>query len=152
MDMATKLKILQCYIEPILMYGCETWTINTQMQKKIEAVEIWFLRRMMKISWTERKSNDCVLEEAGYRRSLVAKIKMRQAKFFGHIMRREGIEKLVTTGMMEGKRAAGRQRMKLMDNIRNWTEGGSNVETIRATSDRDRWKGMIAHAWKQGTR
>ena len=94
------------------------------MQKKIEVVEMWFIRRMMKVSWTERKTNDCVLEEAGYRRSLVAKIKMRQAKFFGHIMRREGIEKLVTTGM-EGKRAARRQGKKLMDNIRNWTKGGN---------------------------
>ena len=95
------------------------------MQKKIEVVEMWFIRRMMKVSWTERKTNDCVLEEAGYRRSLVAKIKMRQAKFFGHIMRREGIEKLVTTGMMDGKRAARRQGKKLMDNIRNWTKGGN---------------------------
>ena len=60
----TRKRTLECYIEPILMYGCEAWTISKQAQKKLEAVEMWFMRRMMKISWMAKKSNDTVLKEA----------------------------------------------------------------------------------------
>ena len=56
-------RTLECYIEPILMYGCEAWTISKQAQKKLEAVEMWFLRRMMKVSWMAKKSNDTVLTD-----------------------------------------------------------------------------------------
>ncbi|GFS24620.1 endonuclease-reverse transcriptase [Elysia marginata] len=54
----TRKRVLQCYIEPILLYGCEAWTISKQMEAKLEATEMWFLRRMLRISWTERKSNE----------------------------------------------------------------------------------------------
>ena len=70
----TRKRSLECYIEPILMYRCEAWTISKQAQKKIEAVEMWFLRRMMKISWMAKKSNDTVLKEAHTSRALVNKI------------------------------------------------------------------------------
>ena len=110
-----KMKLLQCYIEPVLLYACETWTMNQRMIDRIEAVEMWFLRRMLRISWTERKSNREVMEKANYKRGLLSKIRRRQAKFMGHIMRREGMENLVTTGKIDGKRAPGRQRTKMMD-------------------------------------
>ena len=96
-------RTLKCYIEPLLMYGCEAWTISKQAQKKLEAVEMWFLRRMMKISWMAKKSNDTVLKEAHTSRVLVNKIRTRQTTFFGHVIRREKLEHLITTGMMEGK-------------------------------------------------
>ena len=85
----TRKRTLECYIEPILMYGCEAWTISKQAQKKLEAVEMWFLRRMMKISWMAKKSNDTVLKEAHTSRALVNKIRTRQTTFFGHVMRRK---------------------------------------------------------------
>ena len=71
----TRKRTLECYIEPILMYGCEAWTISKQAQKKLEAVEMWFLRRMMKISWMAKKSNDTALKEAHTSRALVNKIR-----------------------------------------------------------------------------
>ena len=83
------------------MYGCEAWTTSKQAQKKLEAVEMWFLRRMMKISWMAKKSNDTVLKEAHTSRAIVNKIRTRQTTFFGHVMRREKLEHLITTGMME---------------------------------------------------
>ena len=85
----TRKRTLECYIEPILKYGCEAWTISKQVQKKLEAVEMWFLRRMMKISWMAKKSNDTVLKEAHTSRALVNKIRTRQTTFFGHVMRSE---------------------------------------------------------------
>ena len=79
----TRKRTLECYIEPILLYGCEAWTISKQAQKKLEAVEMWFLRRMMKISWMAKKSNDTVLKEAHTSRALVNKIRTGQTTFFG---------------------------------------------------------------------
>ncbi|GFO12801.1 RNA-directed DNA polymerase from mobile element jockey [Plakobranchus ocellatus] len=70
-------RALQCYIEPVLMYGCEAWTISKQIQNKLEATEMWFLRRMLRIPWTAKKTNERVLNEANKRRSLVRTIRKR---------------------------------------------------------------------------
>ena len=136
----TRKRTLECYIEPILMYGCEAWTISKQAQKKLEAVEMWFLRRMMKISWMTKKSNDTVLKEAHTSRALVNKIRTRQTTFFGHV-----------TGMMEGKRSRGKQLEKMTDGLANWLGAGKVVEILKATRDRGIWKDMIANTIKHGT-
>ncbi|GFO01083.1 RNA-directed DNA polymerase from mobile element jockey [Plakobranchus ocellatus] len=86
------------------MYGCEAWTISKQIQNKLKATEMWFLRRMLRIPWTAKKTNERVLNEANKRRSLVRTISKRQATFLGHVMRRGKLEHLVTTGKFEGKR------------------------------------------------
>ena len=108
-------RIVQCYIEPIMLYEPEAWTINQQVQKHIEITEMWFLRRMLRISWTARKTNEEVLNEAGETRKLPITTRLRQAKFFGHVMRRKQLEQLVTTGKHNGKRCRGRQRQKILD-------------------------------------
>ena len=149
--METRKKVLQCYIEPILMYGCEAWTISKQTQKKLEAVEMWFLRRMLRIPWTAKKSNETVLKEADSKRSLVNKIRKRQSSFIGHVMRREKMEHLVTTGMLEGKRSRGRQREKVLDSLASWLRATDMMEMLKATKDRDVWRDMIANAMKHGT-
>ena len=133
------------------MYGCEAWTISKQAQEKLEAVEMWFLRRMMKISWMAKKSNDTVLKEAHTSRALVNKIRTRQTTFFGHVMRREKLEHLITTGMMEGKRSRGKQREKMTDGLVKWLGAGKVVEILKASRDRGIWKDMIANAIKHGT-
>ena len=100
------------------MYGCEAWTISKQVQKKnkkktkkkLEPTEICFSGRMLQISWTAKKSNETGLREAVTRRSLINKINKRQATFLGYVMRREKLEHLVTTGMIERKRNRGSQR------------------------------------------
>ena len=112
---------------------------------------MWFLRRMLRISWKERKSNETVLKEAQTSRALVNKIRKRQATFFGHVMRREKMEHLVTTGMLEGKRSAGRQREKMADGMARWLGKTKVVELLKATRERDSWRGMIANAVKHGT-
>ncbi|GFO46620.1 endonuclease-reverse transcriptase [Plakobranchus ocellatus] len=132
----TRRRALECYIEPILMYGCEAWTISKQTQKKLEATEMWFLRRMLRISWTAKKTNDTVLEEAHTTRLLISKIRKRQATFFGHVMRREKLENLVTTGMLEGKRSRGKQREKLIEGLTDWLKAGKSLEAIEATKDK----------------
>ncbi|GFR93185.1 endonuclease-reverse transcriptase [Elysia marginata] len=83
------------------MYGREAWTITKEIQRKIEAAEMWFFRRMLRVPWTARKTNEEVLKETETTRSLTNRIRRRQAKFVGHIM----IENLITTGRMEGKKS-----------------------------------------------
>ncbi|GFO45100.1 hypothetical protein PoB_007160500 [Plakobranchus ocellatus] len=115
----TRKRALQCYIEPVLMYGCEALTISKQIQNKLEATEMWFLRRMLRIPWTAKKTNERVLNEAN-KRTLVRTIRKSQATFLGHVMRRGKLEHLVTTGKFEGKRSRGRQREKIMDRLATW--------------------------------
>ncbi|GFO16834.1 hypothetical protein PoB_004333900 [Plakobranchus ocellatus] len=107
-SMETRKRALQCYIESVLMYGCKAWTISKQIQNKLEATEMWFPRRMLRIPWTAKKTNERVLNEANKRRTLVRTIRKRQATFLGHVMRRGKLEHLVTTGKFEGKRTRGR--------------------------------------------
>ena len=147
----TRKRTLQCYIEPILMYGCEAWTINKQIQKKLEAVEMWFLRRMLRIPWTAKKTNQEVLKEAVTERSLLNRIRKRQATFFGHVMRRERMEYDITTGMLEGNRSRGRPREKMLDGLTSWLKVEKVTDMLRATKDRDVWREIIANATKQGT-
>ncbi|GFO26776.1 UDP-glucuronosyltransferase 2a1-like [Plakobranchus ocellatus] len=146
----TRKRALKCYIELVLMYGCEAWTISKQIQNKLEATEIWFLRRMLRIPWTAKKTNERVLNEAN-KRSLVRTIRKRQATFLDHVMRRGKLEHLVTTGKFEGKRSRGRQRKKIMDGLATWLGTGKVLDTLTAVKDRDLWRDMIANAYKQGT-
>ncbi|GFN90701.1 craniofacial development protein 2-like protein [Plakobranchus ocellatus] len=98
-----------------------------------------------------KKTNDTVLEEAHTTRLLISKIRKRQVTFFGHVMRREKLENLVTTGMLEGKRSRGKQREKLIEGLTDWLKAGKSLEAIEATKDRKMWWTMIANAVKQGT-
>ncbi|GFS03118.1 endonuclease-reverse transcriptase [Elysia marginata] len=133
------------------MYGSEAWIITNKFKKKLEAVEIWFLRRMLKIPWTAKKTNERVLQEAQSKRSLLDKIRKRQATFFGHIMRQEKLENLIITGMMTGRRCRGRQREKLTDGMAKWFGMGSVVAMLQKTKMRQEWRRLIANAMKQGT-
>ncbi|GFN90513.1 endonuclease-reverse transcriptase [Plakobranchus ocellatus] len=143
----TRKRALQCYIEHVLMYGCAAWTTSKQIQNKLETTEMWFLRRMLRIPWTAKKTNERVLKEAYKRRS----IRKRQATFLGHVMRRGKLEHLVTTGKFEGKRSRGRQWEKIMDGLATWLGPGKVSDTLAAVKDRDLWRDMIANAYKQGT-
>ncbi|RUS88370.1 hypothetical protein EGW08_003882 [Elysia chlorotica] len=100
--------VLRTYVLSVLMYGSECWTISKEMEKRLLAIEMWFLRRIFRISWTERKTNEEVLHLHGTDRSLLQMIRKRQMEFLGHINRHDGLEKLMLHGKVEGKRARGR--------------------------------------------
>ena len=78
----TRKRALKCYVQPILMYGCQAWTISKQLQKKLEANKLWFLQRMLQISWSVKKSNETELQETDTTKSLINRICKRQATFF----------------------------------------------------------------------
>ena len=118
-------RFIKAYVWSTLMYGCEAWTITKEMERKIEATELWLYRRMLKISWTERVSNEIVLQRAGARREMVKKIRQRQLRFLGHVMRLEQLESVCVTGKVEGRRGRGRPRMKLVDSLAKAIGGDS---------------------------
>ena len=110
------------------MYGCESWTITEEIRKRIEAFEMWCYRRMLKIKWTDRVTNEEVLRRAGVsERQLFTIVCRRKLKFAGHIIRGSSGEmcKNIIEGTIDGKRSRGRQRMKWMDNIKDWMGEGS---------------------------
>ena len=87
LSLTLRRRFIKCYVWSTLMYGCESWTINKDMEMKLEAAEMWFYRRMMKISWTNRVSNEMVLQRAGTERELLKMIRKRQLRYLGHVMR-----------------------------------------------------------------
>ena len=85
------------------------------------------------------------------KRSLLRKIRRRQARFLGHVMRRQKMEHLVTTGKIEGKRSRGRQREKCIDSLATWLQSDTPRDMMESVWDRDGWRSMIANAYGQGT-
>ena len=100
-----------------MIYGCESWIIRKEMRKSPEATEMWFLRRMLRIPWTARRTNKEVLQMSGTKRELLTVIMKRELGFLGHVLRRDGLESTCLLGMIEGKIARGRHRLTYMDGI-----------------------------------
>ena len=147
----TRKRVLKCYVEPVLTYGCESWTIGQQTRKSLESVEMWFYRRMLRIPWTAKKSNENVMREVKAKRELISNIRKKQSSFFGHVMRREQLEYIVTTGKIEGRRDRGKQREKITDSLREWLGRRSTTEMINSCRDRKLWRDMVTYASKAGT-
>lgn len=145
LSIRTRKSLVKTYVWSTLLYGVETWTISTEMMKRLEAMEMWLWRRMMKIPWTARRTNEEVLEMVGERRQLIATVRGRQLKFFGHVMRKDGLENLMMTGMVEGSRGRGRPRVKYMDGLLKLVRGVmTRGQFIRATRNRSDWRSMVA--------
>ena len=114
-----RLRLTKCYVYSVLLYGSETWTLNRNLEKKIEAFEMWIFRRMGKISWTEKKTNKEVCAMLNIQPTLLKTIQSRKLKYFGHIKRHHTICKEILEGKIEGKRARGRQRRTWLDDIKD---------------------------------
>ena len=118
-------RTLKCYVWSVLLYGVEAWTLKTSSINKLEAFEMWCLRRMLRISWVNHIRNEEVLRRAQIEdRELFEVIKRRKISYLGHIMRGERYEfqRLVLQGKVEGgKRGMGRKKLSWLRNIRQWT-------------------------------
>lgn len=146
----TRKRVLDSYITPILKYGSEAWTLNKKAIDTIEAAEMWFLRRMLRIPYTARVTNIEVLRRAQGNRKLANNIRRSQAEFFGHVMRREALEHQITTGKIEGRRSRGRQREKITDALSAWLQT-STLQMTQCVRDRRTFKTMVANAIGPGT-
>ena len=143
-SLRTKLNTLKAYVWSVLLYGCECWTLTPELEKRLEAVEMWFIRRILKISWTEKMSNEEVMNICGYKRNLLKSIRKRQLEFFGHLNRADGLEKQLLCRKICGTRSRGRQRTKYTDSLNNFTTNKQSPtsDLIRKAGNRDEWKSM----------
>ena len=148
-SMTTKHRVLKAYVWSVILYGCESWTITEDIRKKLEAAEMWFLRRMLRISWKEKKTNEEVLEQAETKRLLIRTIRKRQMQFLGHLNRQKCIEHLALTGKIEGKKSKGRPRKTYLNSLNSWVTGKekSNISFLRLSDQRDEWRTMITDVW-----
>ena len=146
LDLSLRLRLVKCYVWSILLYGVESWTLKAGMFNKLEAFELWCYRRMLRIPWTARVTNNEVLQKIGGERELLHIIKIRKTTYLGHLLRNEKYElpQLIIEGKLEGKRGLGRKRLSWMRNIRNWT--GMNFEQVlRTAQDRHAFANVIAN-------
>ena len=139
--MHLKLKLVKCYIMPIMSYAAETWTMYKTMENKIEAFEMWIFRRLGRISWKDKITNEEVMRRLSVKREILSNMRTAKLKYFGHTMRQESLHKTILVGRIEGKRARGRQRKIWTDDIKSWT-GKSLTACMRTTQDRAAWRIM----------
>ena len=104
----------------VVMYGCESWTIKKAEHRRINAFKLCYWRRLPKVPWTARKSNQSILKEINSEYSLEGLMLKLKLQYFGHLMRRtDSLEKTLMLGKIEGRRGRGRQRMRRLDGITN---------------------------------
>ena len=103
---------------PVVMYGCENWTIKKAEHQRTDAFKLWCWRRLLRVPWTARRSNQSILKEISPEYSLEGLMLKLKFQYFGHLMQRaDSLEKTLMLGKMEGRRRRGRQRMRWLDGI-----------------------------------
>ena len=109
----TKVHLVKAMVFPVVMYGCESWTIKKAEHRRIDAFKLWCWRRLLRVPWTARRSNQSILKEISSGCSLEGLILKLKLQCFGHVIRRaDSFEKTLMLGKIEGRRRRGRQRMK----------------------------------------
>ena len=148
-SVALRRRFVKAYAWSTFLYGCEAWNISKAMEKRIEALEMWFYRRMLKVSWVDRVSNEIVLQRVGAGRELLKCIRKRQLRFLGHVMREEQLESVCLTGKIEGRRGRGRPRIKFVDGLAR--AAGTNLPPARMlqlTRSRSEWRSMVDNVFR----
>ena len=116
--LSTKVHLVKAMVIPVVMYGCESWTIKKAEHQRIDAFELWYWSRLLRLLWTARKSNQSILNESSPEYSLEGLMMKLKLQYFGHLMRRaDSFEKTVMLGKIEGRRRRGRQRMRWLEGI-----------------------------------
>ena len=116
----TKVHLVKAMVCPVIMYGCESWTIKKAEHQRMDALELWCWRRLLRVPWTARKSNHSILKEMSPEYSLEGLMLKLKLQYFGHLMRRaDSLEKTLMLGKIEGKRRRGWQRTRWLGSITN---------------------------------
>ena len=116
--MPTKVCLVKAMVFPVVMYGCESWTIKKAERQRIDAFELWCWRRLLRVPWTARRSNQSILKEISPEYSLEGLMLKLKLQYFGHLMgRTDSLEKTLMLGKIEGRRRRRRQRMRWLDGI-----------------------------------